>query len=80
MTFDQFPSNEGLRILLAIKNRTMGSNSSGRYIIVGQDRPDRKTREQLSKRGLIEHWWDIKNGYEWRLTDKGRDALSVVGL
>jgi hypothetical protein len=58
----------------------MGTNGNGRYIIVGQDRPDRKTRERLTSRGLIEHHYTYGKGFEWRLTEKGRSALREVGF
>lgn len=76
----QFPSNEELRILHAINEGRMKTNSAGRYVIDGEPRPNRATREKLRKRGYIEHWWDIKNGYEWRITDKGLTALREVGF
>ena len=75
-----WPTNEALRILVAIRDKTLTMNSAGRYVIEGQERPDRATREKLRSRGLIENWWVAGSGHEWRLTDKGRAALAEVGL
>ena len=57
----------------------MKSNANGRYIIEGQARPDRKTREKLTKRGLIENRYQMGLGHHWLLTEKGRAALRQVG-
>lgn len=67
-------TDEMLRIMRAIDREAMHANSSGRYVIAGEPRPDRRSRELLMKRGLIE--WRWKGETRWYLTDKGRAALS----
>jgi len=66
---------EGARIIIAIQDGRWDINSSGRYIIDGEERPDRKTRERLQKRGLID-WHYTANGYEWYVTPKGDATLA----
>jgi hypothetical protein len=70
---------EGLRILCAVRDGVMGANSNGRYIIPGQARPDRRTRESLRSRGLIANRFSHERGYYWFLTEKGRTALHEAG-
>ena len=47
---------EELRILrAAAEGRLTCGHSSGRWQIAGEPRPDRKSRERLKKRGLIDY-------------------------
>jgi hypothetical protein len=64
-------TNEQMRILYAIREGRMTVNSHGRYVIEGEERPDRKSREQLRSRGLIAHFYERGQGSHWRLTAKG---------
>lgn len=70
-------TDEQLRILRAIQNGTFGLNSNGRYIIVGEARPDRKSRERLRGRGLIEHFYEQGRGTQWRVTARGKRFLDA---
>lgn len=80
---------EGCRIIIAIQDGCFGTNRHGRYEIYGQERPDRKTRENLRKRGLIDSRWNSeRRQFEWVVTEKGaatlkrdlHDALVAEGL
>lgn len=77
-------TDEMLRILRAVERGDLYVNRHGRYNIVGQLRPDRKSRERLLGRGYIVNTWklhfhdsqeSIKEPY--RLTDLGRKALGA---
>lgn len=81
-------TDEMVRIMRAINDGTFGVNANGRYIIFGQARPDRRSRELLQKRGLID-WryevdrkantrvlWSTSTGrYVWFVTAKGLEKL-----
>lgn len=64
---------EGCRIIVAIQDGRFGTNKSGRYVIRGEERPDRRTRELLAKRGLID--WTYTDGFRWFVTPEGEEAL-----
>lgn len=73
---------EGCRIIIAIQEDRFHENKHGRYVIDGEERPDRKTREALRKRGLIDSRFDGKR-FVWFVTEKGaamlkRDLHGVV--
>lgn len=68
-------TDEMLRILAAIEAGTFHVNSAGRYVIAGEPRPDRRSRELLRKRGLIDWSHRFGEGTKWHLTDGGREAL-----
>lgn len=61
-------SDEEIRILIAAEEHRLFLNKQGRYEIDQEVRPDRRTRENLKKRGLLSF------GYE-RVTEKGAKAL-----
>lgn len=60
--------DEEIRILIAAEEHRLFLNKQGRYEIDQEVRPDRRTRENLKKRGLLSF------GYE-RVTEKGAKAL-----
>lgn len=76
-------SDEECRILLAAEEERLYMNGNGRYEIDQEIRPDRRTRENLSKRGLIATVY--KSGtysparkhpsVVYRITAKGKSAL-----
>jgi len=68
-------TEEQVRILRAIGEDRLTTNSYGRYVIEGEPRPDRKSREKLRGRGLIESWYEVGRGSHWRLTERGRKVL-----
>lgn len=71
-----FPDAEGFRILAAIRDGRMIVNEHGRYLIAGEDRPDRKTRERLRSRGYIDSRYDFGGrGSYWIVTARGVEAL-----
>jgi hypothetical protein len=61
-------TDEECRILIAAEEHRLFLNKQGRYEIDQEERPDRRTRENLKKRGLLSF------GYE-RITEKGAKAL-----
>ena len=61
-------TDEECRILIAAGERRLFLNKAGRYEIDQEERPDRRTRENLKKRGLLSF------GYE-SITEKGAKAL-----
>lgn len=72
---------EEKRILWAAREGRMHTNRSGRYVIDGEPRPDRKTRERLVRRGWIawtrgEQYDAFDLGGEVRITDLGYAALA----
>jgi hypothetical protein len=69
-------NREGARIIIAIQDGRWGTNRAGRYMIDGEERPDRKTRERLQKRGLIEWRYIVGHGYKWHVTPKGEATLA----
>lgn len=72
-------TDEHVRILYAVENGEMFVNRHGRYEIEGQERPDRKSREQLVKRGLIAWYYtEARNRSPWRLTAKGNAAVQAA--
>lgn len=71
-------TDEHLRILIAIDEGRMKCNQHGRYVIEEEERPDRKSREQLRSRGLAVPWYTFGQGHEWRLTAKGRKVLRAA--
>lgn len=68
-------TDEMRRILRAIAENRMTVNSVGRYLIEGESRPDRRSRELLRGRGLIEHRYEMGRGSYWRITAKGKAVL-----
>jgi hypothetical protein len=70
-------SEEHFRILRAVRDGRIVPNDSGRYVIDGEPRPNRKAREQLVKRHMIVwvHRFGSagRSGYE--LSTLGFDAL-----
>lgn len=67
-------TDEHLRILIAVEDERLIVNKHGRYEIEGEERPDRKSREQLRSRGLIaSRYGNLDN--PWRITAKGKTAL-----
>ncbi len=73
-------TDEHYRILRAAADYRLRSNSAGRWVIFGEPRPDRKSRERLTARGLI-GYGKLESGridYDsLTLTDKGREALAA---
>lgn len=73
--------DEMWRILCAVDEGRLLMNSNGRYEIEGEERPDRKSREKLRSRGLIDHWYELGGrGSHWRVTAKGKAALRAAGF
>lgn len=80
-------TDEHYRILRAAGNGHLASNRAGRWVIHGDARPDRRSRERLKARGLlgypqIEPAAPKMAGLAWDfdrlvLTDKGREALAA---
>lgn len=68
-------TEEMLRILRAIDRGAMTVNEHGRYVISGEPRPDRLSRERLRNRGLIDHFYEQGRGSHWRVTAKGKAVL-----
>lgn len=68
-------SDEEVRILRAVAAGRMTLNDASRYVIAGEPRPDRKARERLTKRDLIDVPWRERVP---ALTAKGRDALAEL--
>lgn len=70
---------EHRRILQAAADGTLRTNENQRWTITGQQRPDRKSREQLKSRGLIDYGTHASSGrIDYRrlvATPKGREAL-----
>lgn len=71
---------EQWRILVAIDDGRLSMNSAGRYVIDGEERPDRKSRERLRGRGLIDHFYEQGRGTHWRVTAKGKAMLRAAGF
>ncbi len=80
-------TDEHYRILRAAADRRLRTNRAARWTIAGEARPDRKSRERLKARGLIDYpqiepaapkmaglAWDFGRLV---LTDKGREALAA---
>jgi len=68
-------TDEHLRILIAIDEERFSVNRHGRYVIDGEERPNRKSREQLRSRGLISSHFERGVGTWWRVTAKGKNLL-----
>lgn len=64
--------DEALRILIAVEERRLFRNKHGRFEIDREERPDRKTRESLRRRGLIVSVYG-NDGY--RITATGKAEL-----
>jgi hypothetical protein len=73
-------TNEMWRILIAIDERRLFMNTAGRYEIEGEERPDRKSREKVFKRGLAAHLYVLRGDYPYRVTAKGKVALKAAGF
>ena len=71
-------TDEQARILRAVSEGRMVVNGAGRYVIDGEPRPDRKSREQLRGRGLIDHFYEQGRGTHWRVTAKGKAVLDAL--
>lgn len=57
-------TDEEARILRAADRGALRVNGSGRYVIDGEARPDRKSRERMFQRGYL--------GWKWTMTRLGR--------
>jgi len=66
---------EHVRILRAVDEGRFGLNGSGRYVIDGEARPERKPREQVMNWGLIVWNYQRDAPVAFTLTDKGRAVL-----
>lgn len=73
-------TNEQARILLAVRDGRLTVNGAGRYVIDGQARPNRKERERLTKRGMIDYRFEQGRGSRWVITPRGLAALSLLGF
>ncbi len=71
-------TREQARILNAIKEKRFRVNLRGRYEIAGEERPERKERERLVKRGLIRSRYGAVDQWSvWYVTDKGEAAFRL---
>lgn len=66
---------EILRQLRAARDGRFLCNEHGRYLIEGESRPDRKTREKLIGNGQIT--WRFRPTRGMELTEKGRRELEA---
>lgn len=66
-------SPEQRRILTAAANGRLRKNEAGRYVIEGDARPERRTRERLLRRYLIYRTVDGTV----KLTHRGRELLGA---
>jgi len=69
-------SGEQLRILVAAAQGSLVLTNDLRYVIAGEERPDRRERERLMKRGMLERVWCGPVS----LTPKGIEALRAALL
>lgn len=66
-------TDEQKRIMLAALRRQLYENESGRWIIAGAARPDRRERERLQKRGLLT--WVSDEGFNFLTPSAAGSAL-----
>jgi hypothetical protein len=75
-------TDEQRRILTAASQGRLVSLVSGRWAIYGEARPDRRSRERLKSRGLIDY--PVRGGrpvFDVLIaTDLGRDQLAAVSV
>jgi hypothetical protein len=67
-------STEEVRILRAAEAGRLGMNESGRYVIAGEPRPERKARERLMYQSDLLTWRSRPPGLV--LTGEGRAYLA----
>lgn len=72
MANDNLP-DEAVRLLRAARAGRLVSNDVGRWVIVDEKRPDRKTREKLMNSGLLT--WRFHPVRALELTTRGQAAL-----
>jgi hypothetical protein len=76
-------TDEQQRILRAAAQRRLRVNEHGRWLIDGEARPDRRSREKLRQRGLIDNppWDEMEAPQRWALlvpTARGADILAAL--
>lgn len=78
----QTMTQEACRLLRAACRGSLRLNAAGRWVVEYDQRPDRRTREALTKAEYIE-WFTGPDYTGLRITDKGLRALTtftVAGL
>lgn len=69
-------SDEEIRILRAAEDGRLGMNESGRYVITGEVRPERKARERLIYDHQLLTWRSRPAGLV--LTGEGRAYMALL--
>ncbi len=69
-------TDEQRRILVAAHERRLWRSDTGRWLIAGEHRPDRRERERLWRRELLDWAWN--DGMYLVPTESGVAALDVT--